>query len=106
MCVICDDPVSGSHVADDISLGINDYFVKVQFLHFCRDRINVRFLIAAFARIPDDGTQECSHVCLIVLCSFFDLVKVHGFLSPFLIENIVIVSSSGAGPRRALVRAA
>ena len=35
-----------------------------------------------------------------------ELVKVHGFLSPFLIENIVIVSSSGAGPRRALVRAA
>ena len=83
MCIVGDDPVACSHVADHISLRIDHDFVKIELLHLCGDGVNVSLLIAALARILYDGAQECGHVFFIVLCSFFDLIQVHSYSFSF-----------------------
>ena len=85
MRIVCDDPVACAHIADHIPLGIDDDLIEVQLFHLCGDRVDVCFFIAALARVPDNGAQECGHVRLITLRCFFDLVEIHSVLSPFLI---------------------
>ena len=85
MCIVSDDLIACSHVADDISLRIDNDLVKIQFLHFGGDSVDVSLFIAALSRILHDSAKKCGHVFLITLCSFLDFVEVHNFHSPFLI---------------------
>ncbi|CDA97068.1 unknown [Lachnospiraceae bacterium CAG:215] len=81
MCIVCDDLFSGSHVTDDISLWVDDYFIKSDFFHLGSDRVDVGFLITAFARVFYDRTKKCGHVFFVSLCSLFDFVQIHFLIS-------------------------
>ena len=85
MCIVSDDLIACSHVADDISLRIDNDLVKIQFLHFGGDSVDVSLFIAALSRILHNSAKKCGHIFLITLCSFLDLVEVHNFHSPFFV---------------------
>ena len=70
-----------SHVAENISLGIDFHLVKPQASHLFGDTLDVRFLITALAREFYNVPQKFGHVSLITLCSFFDFVKIHDYFS-------------------------
>ena len=81
MCVIRDNSFAGSHVADDISLRINNNLIKIQLFHLSSDCVNVRFFVAALSRVFYNGPQKCGHIFLITLRGLFDFVEIHSFLS-------------------------
>ena len=83
MRVIGDDPVSGSHVADDISLGIDNDLVEVELFHLCCNGVDVSFLVAAFTGILYDSAKKCGHVFFVALSGLFDFVQVHSFSLSF-----------------------
>ena len=93
MCVKCDDLVASSHESHNISLWVDDNFVKSNFLHLSSDCLYVSFLITAFSRIFYDSTKESSHVFLIAFCILFDFVKIH-CSSPFEIKSCFGVTVS------------
>src|SRR5699024_1215249 len=86
MCVIRDNSFAGSHVADDISLRINNNLIKIQLFHLSSDCVNVRFFVAALSRVFYNGPQKCGHIFLITLRGLFDFFEIYNF---FLLKKMI-----------------
>ena len=56
VCIVSDDFVTCSHVTNDVTLWVNNNFVKSNFFHLSGDGINMSFLITAFPWIFYDCT--------------------------------------------------
>ena len=79
MCIVSNDLVAGSHVADYISLRIDLNLIESDLLHLRGDGVDMSLLITALARVLYDGTQESGHILLIPSGSFLNLVKIKHF---------------------------
>src|SRR5699024_8539098 len=88
MCIVSDDLIACSHVADDISLRIDNDLIEVQFLHLSGDSVDVSLFVAAFHRILHVSAMICVHIFLITLCSFLDFLGVPSIPSPSLIGAV------------------
>ena len=82
MGVISDECFTGSHISEDIAHRIDLHLVKSKFFHFFGDPVDMSFLIAAFPWEFYDIPQEFCHICFVVLCGFFDLIKIHSKYPP------------------------
>ena len=81
--VEADEGLSRSHIAEDVSHGIDFYLIKFEFSHFFGDTVDVGFFIAAFTGVFYDVSQETGHILFVVLGCFFNfgVIYSHGTLS-------------------------
>ena len=56
VCIVSDDLVTCSHVTNDVTLWVNNNFVKSNFFHLSSDGINMSLLVTAFAWVFYDCT--------------------------------------------------
>ena len=72
-----DDPVAGSHPAQDVALAVDLHLIKAQLLHLGGDAADDALLAAALAGDGHKIPQEAGHVCPVAFRRLLDRFKIH-----------------------------